>query len=140
MTKVIQINSYIIGRWHQLGLEVQRPEQSTTFSFFPYLHDKRTDFKAIFFQPPYTEPAAGSVFLPMRSHWEKVYCNYILCYFVYFSYIILIKFKRTTIKYLKFLANPPDKIVRCSFFVCLFLFVFCARFNNNNNDNKNILL
>ena len=41
-TKTIQIKPYTIRSSHQLGLEVERPERSTTFSFFAILHDKRT--------------------------------------------------------------------------------------------------
>ena len=59
-TKIIQIKSYTICSSHQLGLEVERPEQSTTFSFFAILHHKRTECKTEgffddFFQSPYTE-------------------------------------------------------------------------------------
>ena len=48
-TKTIEIEPYTICSSHQLGLEVERPEQSTAFSifrsftfpFFAILHDKR---------------------------------------------------------------------------------------------------
>ena len=36
-TKTIQIEPYTICSSHQLGLEVERPERSTTFSFFHYI-------------------------------------------------------------------------------------------------------
>ena len=33
--------TYTICSSHQIGLEIERPERSTTISFFFYLHDKR---------------------------------------------------------------------------------------------------
>ena len=85
---------------------------------------ENTGFKANFFQPPYTEPVAGSVFLPMRIHWEKGYCNHILCYFVYFSYIILIKFK-PTLKYL--FGEKSRQDCQMHFFVSVFFFFFLVQ-------------
>ena len=51
-TKLIQIKPYTICISHQLGYEVERPERSTTFSVFAFLHEKRNifSFYAIFFR------------------------------------------------------------------------------------------
>ena len=50
LTKMIQIKRYTICSFNQLGLEVERPEWRTTFSFFAILHNKRNifSFYAIF--------------------------------------------------------------------------------------------
>ena len=57
-TARIQIKPYTICSSLQLGSEVERPERSTTFSFFLLFYTIKEIFLVFrqFFQPPYTEP------------------------------------------------------------------------------------
>ena len=45
MTKMVQLKPYTISNAHQLGLQVERPEWSTTVSFFHAIsNDKNNIF------------------------------------------------------------------------------------------------
>ena len=67
-TKTIQIKPCTIFSSNQLGLEVERPERSTKFSFFAILHDIRNIFSFyVIFQAPYTELAALFMKFPTRG-------------------------------------------------------------------------
>ena len=44
MTKMIQLKPYAISNARQLGLQVERPEWSTTVSFFPLFQTTKTLF------------------------------------------------------------------------------------------------
>ena len=62
------IKSYTICSSRQLGLEVERPEQSTNFSFFAILQDTRNILVFMrFLQAPYAEPVALFVKIPTRD-------------------------------------------------------------------------
>ena len=65
-TKMIEIKLYTICSLHQLGLEVERPERSTTFSFFALFYMIKEIVFRQFFQPPYTEPVALFMKFPTR--------------------------------------------------------------------------
>ena len=48
-TKSMQVKQYTMWGSHQLGLEVEKPEKSTKFSFFAILHNKSTEWKTYCF-------------------------------------------------------------------------------------------
>ena len=79
-TKTIQIKPCTICSSHQLGLEVERPEWSTTFFFFLSLFHTIKEIFLYFrrvFQSPYTEPVALFMKFPTREMFSQILSKHI---------------------------------------------------------------
>ena len=78
-SKTIQIKPYTICSSHQMGLEVERPGCSITFSFFSLFYTIKEIFLVFrrFFQSPYTEPSTLFMKFPTREVLSQILTKHI---------------------------------------------------------------